>query len=417
RGQNNVQGACDLGALPNVYPGYQKVDDATVKAKFEGAWGCDLSGAPGITVTEVSDAIYAGQIKGLYVMGENPLMSEPNLQHARSALERIDFLVVQDIFLSETAWLADVVFPAAAFAEKNGTFTNTERRVQRVREAVLPPGEAKPDWQIVSELAHRMGHHFGYQNASEIMDEIASLTPVYGGISFERLEEGGLQWPCPDTSHPGTPFLHQGSFARGLGKFHALDYVPPAESVSEAFPLILTTGRVLEHWHTGTMSRRSNVLSALRPGGVVEMHPGDAMKLGLVEADIVALSSGRGRVETKVHITDRAAPGVVFLPFHWREAPANVLTNSALDPQAKIPEYKVSAVSAVLGVLDKAARDNEFLARLAENPAEALKGFDLSAEEKAALTSGDIRKIESWVGNLDERLKTWLVMRLSQEKW
>jgi len=417
RGQNNVQGACDLGALPNVYPGYQKVDDPTVKAKFETAWGCTLSDKPGITVTEVADAIYQGRIKGLYVMGENPLMSEPNLVHARSALEKVEFLVVQDIFLSETAWLADVVLPAAAFAEKDGTFTNTERRVQRVRQAVEPPGEARPDWQIVSDLAGRMGRPFGYDDASQVTDEIASLTPIYGGIHFERLEEGGLQWPCPDDSHPGTPFLHQGSFARGLGKFHALEYVPPAESVSETYPLILTTGRVLEHWHTGTMSRRSKVLSELRPDGMVEMNPGDALKLGLVEDDVVALSSARGKLETKVHITDRLAPGVVFMPFHWREAPANILTSSALDPQAKIPEFKVSAVNAVLSVLDKAAQDNEFLARLAENPAEALKDYDLTAEEKAALVSGDIRKIESWVGKLDERLRTWLVVRLSQEKW
>ena len=417
RGQNNVQGACDLGALPNVYPGYQKVDDPAVKAKFEAAWGCELSNKPGITVTEIADAIYQGSIKGLFVMGENPLMSEPNLEHARSAFEQIEFMVVQDIFLSETAWLADVVLPAAAFAEKDGTFTNTERRVQRVRQALLPPGEAKADWQIISDLAERMGQPLGYQSADQVMEEIASLTPIYGGIRFERLDEGGLQWPCPDTSHPGTQFLHQGSFARGRGKFHALDDVPPAESISETYPLILTTGRVLEHWHTGTMSRRSRVLSELRPDGVVEMHPGDALKLGLVERDLVALSSERGKLETTLHITDRALPGVVFMPFHWREAPANLLTSGALDPQAKIPEFKVSAVNAVLAVLDRAVQDNEFLARLAENPAEALKDYELTSEEKAALTSGDIRKIESWVGKIDDRLKTWLVMRLSQEKW
>ena len=417
RGQNNVQGACDMGALPNVYPGYQRVDDPAVRMKFETAWGCKLSDRPGVTVTEIANAILKGDIKGLYVMGENPILSEPNVEHFKQALEKLEFLVVQDIFLSETAWMADIVFPAAAFAEKDGTFTNTERRVQRVRQAVLPPGGAKADWEIISALAEKMGKPFGYQTASQIMEEIASLTPIYGGIRFERLEQGGLQWPCPDTSHAGTPFLHQGSFARGRGKFHAIDYIPPAESISKGYPLVLTTGRILEHWHTGTMSRRANVLNELRPSGVVEIHPSDAAKLKLVEGDVVVVASKRGRVEVPVHITEKSPPGLVFMSFHWREAAANILTNDALDPLAKIPEYKVSAVSTILAVLDRAAQDNAFLARLAENSGEALKDYELTAEEKAALMSGDIRKIESWLGKLDERLKTWLVLRLSQEKW
>jgi predicted molibdopterin-dependent oxidoreductase YjgC len=417
RGQNNVQGACDMGALPNVYPGYQRVDDPAVKARFEAAWGAELSDHVGVTVTEIANAILKGDIKGFYVMGENPMLSEPHLEHMKQALENLELLIVQDIFLSETAWLADVVFPAAAFAEKDGTFTNTERRVQRVRQAVMPPGEAKADWEIISALAEKMGKPFGYQSASQIMEEIASLTPIYGGIRFERLEQGGLQWPCPDTSHAGTPILHQGSFARGRGKFHAVDYIPPAEAVSKGYPFILTTGRVLEHWHTGTMSRRSRVLHELHPSGVVEMHPSDAAKLGLVENDLIVLTSKRGKLEAPLHITEDSSPGLVFMPFHWREAAANILTNDALDPLAKIPEFKVSAVHAVLAVLDRAAQDNAFLARLAENPAEALKEYDLTAEEKAALMSGDIRKIESWLGKLDERLKTWLMLRLSQEKW
>ncbi|MFC2072012.1 formate dehydrogenase subunit alpha [Chloroflexota bacterium] len=417
RGQNNVQGACDMGALPNVYPGYQQVNDPSVRAKFEAAWGYELSNQPGITVTELADAIYKGDIKGLYVMGENPMLSEPNLKHAERAFEQLEFLVVQDIFLSETAWLADVVLPAAAFAEKDGTFTSTERRVQRITQALLPPGEAKADWQIISALSEKMGWSFGYESAAQIMEEIASLTPSYGGIRFSRLGEDGLQWPCLDTSHPGTPFLHQGSFARGRGKFHAVDYIPAAESISKGYPLILTTGRVLEHWHTGTMSRRSKILVELRPDGVVEMHPSDATKLGLMERDLVAINSERGQLETILHITEKSPPGVVFMPFHWSEAPVNLLTSNALDPVAKIPEYKVSAVNAVLAVLDKAAQDNAFLAWLAENPAEALKDYKLTPEEKAALASGDIRKIESWTGKLDERLKTWLVLRLSQEKW
>jgi formate dehydrogenase alpha subunit len=347
RGQNNVQGACDMGALPNVYPGYQKVDDPAVRKKFETAWGCKLSDRPGLAVTEIASAILKGDIKGLYVMGENPMLSEPNLEHFRQALEKVELIVVQDIFLSETGWLADIVLPGAAFAEKDGTFTNTERRVQRIRRALVPPGEAKADWEIISALAKKMGKPFDYQSAGQIMEEIASLTPIYGGIHFDRLDNGGLQWPCPDASHPGTIFLYQDGFARGRGKFHAVDYIPPAESISKTYPLVLTTGRVLEHWHTGTMSRRSNVLNELYPKGVVEMSPIDAARLGFVEGDLLVVTSKRGRVEAPVHITEKSPPGVVFMPFHWREAAANILTNDALDPLAKIPEYKVSAVNAV----------------------------------------------------------------------
>jgi predicted molibdopterin-dependent oxidoreductase YjgC len=300
-----------------------------------------------VTVTEIANAILRGDVKGLYVMGENPLLSEPNLEHFRQALEKVELLIVQDIFLSETAWMADVVLPGAAFAEKDGTFTNTERRIQRVRQALLPPGEAKPDWEIVSALAERMGKPFGYQAASQIMEEIASLTPIYGGIRFDRLDHDSLQWPCPDASHPGTPFLYKEGFARGKGKFHAIDYIPPAESISKKYPLVLTTGRILEHWHTGTMSRRSDVLNELYPNGVVEISPDDATRLGLGEGDLVIVTSKRGRVEAPVHITEKSPPGVIFMPFHWREAAVNILTNDALDPLAKIPEYKVSAVKAV----------------------------------------------------------------------
>jgi formate dehydrogenase alpha subunit len=359
RGQNNVQGACDMGALPNVYPGYQSVDNPEIQEKFESAWGCKLNDKPGLTTTLMTDAMHEGRIKALYVVGENPLMSEPHLNHARKAMERLEFLVVQDIFPTETALMADVILPAAVFAEKNGTYTNTERRIQKLRKAIDPPGEAKPDWVIVSMLAERMGHSFGFKSTAEIMDEIASLTPSYGGIDYNRLDTGGLQWPCPNRDHPGTPLLHKDLFTRGKGKFHAVEYKSPAESTSEEYPLILTTGRILEHWHTGSMSRRSDVLDALQPNGMIDIHPDDALKLGITDGDKVAVSSARGTIETRAHITDKAAPGVVYMAFHWSEAPANILTNPALDPSAKIPEFKVSAVKAVLSVLDRGGQNNE----------------------------------------------------------
>ncbi len=359
RGQNNVQGACDMGALPNVYPGYQSVDNPEIQEKFESAWGCKLNDKPGLTTTLMTDAMYEGRIKTMYVVGENPLMSEPHLNHAREAMERLGFLVVQDIFPTETALIADVILPAAVFAEKNGTYTNTERRIQKLRKAIDPPGEAKPDWVIVSMLAERMGHSFGFKSTAEIMDEIASLTPSYGGIDYNRLDTGGLQWPCPNRDHPGTPLLHKDLFTRGKGKFHAVEYKPPAESTSEEYPLILTTGRILEHWHTGSMSRRSDVLDTLQPNGMIDIHPDDALKLGITDGDKVAVSSARGRIETRAHITDKAAPGVVYMAFHWSEAPANILTNPALDPTAKIPEFKVSAVKAVLSVLDRGGQNKE----------------------------------------------------------
>lgn len=347
RGQNNVQGSCDMGALPNVFPGYQRVDNPPAREKFEKAWGASLSGTPGLTLTEMVSAAGEGRLKALYILGENPLLSEPAIEHAKEALLALDFLVVQDIFPTETAQLADVILPGASFAEKEGTFTNTERRVQRVRRAMSPPGEAREDWQILCQLAERMGHHFGYTSAAQIMDEIASLTPIYGGVHYDRLEGAGLQWPCPDRSHPGTPFLHKDRFSRGLGKFHAVEYLPPKEMPSEAYPLVLTTGRVLEHWHTGVMSRRVQALEKLYPAGLVEINPEDATRLGIGEGETVAVMSQRGRIEATAHITEKSPPGVIYLSFHWREAPANVLTNPVFDPVAKIPEYKVCAVKSV----------------------------------------------------------------------
>ncbi len=345
RGQNNVQGACDLGALPNVYPGYQKVDDEKVRAKFEGAWGAKLPGKVGLTVVEMINAAAERKLKALYIMGENPMLSDPDVTHVEDALGDLDFLIVQDIFLSETAQLADVVLPAAGFAEKDGTFTNTERRVQCLRKAIDAPGAARADWDITCDLARRMGYEMSYESSSAIQDEIAALTPSYGGITHERLEGGSsLQWPCPHADHPGTPYLHKGRFARGLGKFHAVEFIPPAELPDDDYPFLLSTGRILQHFHTGTMSRRSGVLDELVPAGVIEIHPDDAERVGIKDAQSVRVTSRRGQIEIAARLTDCVAPGSVFLAFHYREAPANRLTIAALDPVAKIPEFKVCAV-------------------------------------------------------------------------
>jgi formate dehydrogenase alpha subunit len=345
RGQNNVQGACDMGALPNVYPGYQAVTDAEINHKFESAWGAELPDKPGLTITEIVDAAETKKIKAVYIIGENPLLSEPNITHAKEALEKLDFLVVQDIFLSETAELADVVLPGVSFAEKDGTFTNTERRVQRVRKAIEPIGDARPDWLITCQLAQKMGKGgFEFNSPAQIMDEIASLTPSYGGISYQRLEEGGLQWPCPTPQHPGTPVLHTQQFTRGKGRFIPLEYKPPKELPDKDYPLVLTTGRSLYHFHTGTMTRRVEGLNVLRPGGEVEISPADASKLGIADGEMVRVISRRGKVTAKAKVTGASPEGVVFMTFHFAESPANRLTNPVLDPVAKIPEYKVCAV-------------------------------------------------------------------------
>jgi len=415
RGQNNVQGACDMGALPVVYPGYQRVDQPAVGEKFQKAWGKKLSERPGFTITEMFQAASEGKVKALYVMGENPMLSEPDLNHAREALARLELLIVQDIFLTETAQLADVVFPAASFAEKDGTFTNTERRVQRIRKAIDPPGEARPDWEIIAEISNRLGYPMNHPSSKEIMEEIAGLTPIYGGIRHARLNRGGIQWPCWDKKHPGTAILHQGRFTRGRGKFHVVHDRPPAELPTYAYPLLLTTGRILEHWHTGSMSHRSRVLETLVSESRVEINPFDAHRLGIVEGDVISLSSRRGGVQTRVKKTARVRPGQAFMAFHWGDAPANQLTNPVFDPQAKIPEFKVSSVKAILTVLERAAEDNKFLAALAENPAGVLASYDLTPQHREALVHGDIESIEKWVGPLEERLQVWLKVRLQQE--
>ena len=351
RGQNNVQGACDMGALPNVYPGYQKVDDADIRAKFERAWGADLPAEPGLTVVEIMNAAGEGRIKAIYAMGENPMLSDPDVNHVAEALAKLDFFVVQDIFLSETAELADVVLPVLAFAEREGTFTNTERRVLLLRKAVEGPPNARTDWQVICELARRMGRpEMGegpagpYRHPGDIQDEIASLTPIYGGITYDRLADEALQWPCPDAEHPGTPYLHQGKFTRGLGKFHPVEFIQPRELPDEEFPFLLSTGRILQHFHTGTMSRRSDVLDQLVPIGTIEINPDDAAAMGVADGEKVSVASRRGRIEIAASLSGRVSAGTVFLAFHYREAPANRLTIAALDPIAKIPEFKVCAV-------------------------------------------------------------------------
>ncbi len=301
RGQNNVQGACDMGALPTVYPWYQAVSDAAIREKFEASWGCKLNPSPGMTLTEIIPAAKAGKIKAIYLMGENPVLSDADTNHVLEALEKLDFLVAQDIFLSESAQLADVILPAVSFAEKDGTFTNTERRVQRVRKAIEPIGDAKPDWWIICQIAKRMGAKgFDFENSAQITEEIANLTPSYGGITHQRLEKlGSLQWPCPTPEHPGTPILHTEKFTRGKGKFMPLEYRPSVELPDAEYPLILTTERSLFHYHTGTMTRRIKGLNVFRNEEFVEINPRGAETLGIRDGEVGLGSCRRGKVATR----------------------------------------------------------------------------------------------------------------------
>jgi predicted molibdopterin-dependent oxidoreductase YjgC len=351
RGQNNVQGASDAGAMPWHYPGYQAVDDPEVAAKFGSAWGNVPPPRRGLTTTEIAQAWETGEVKSMYIMGENPLMSEPNLRHSYHAIEQLEFLVCQDLFLNETARFADVILPSASWAEKDGTFTNTDRRVQRVRRAFAPLGDSRADWEIVCEVARRLENKLGrsqsaywdYTHPAEILKEMGQLVPAYAGIDYDRLEGDGLQWPVPTRDHPGTPYLFAGSFPRGKAKFHPLVYQPSAEEPDAAYPFILTTGRVLYHWHGGTLSRNSQ-LDFAAPEPIVEINPQDAPHVPCRQGDPVRVTSRRGSVVLRAMVTEKATPGVVFIPFHFAEAAANFLTTDALDPQAKIPEYKVCAV-------------------------------------------------------------------------
>lgn len=351
RGQNNVQGACDMGALPDVFTGYQKVSDETVRTKFETAWGVKLPQKAGLTISQILNDIEKGTIKALYIVGENIMRSDPDLTRVAKILGKLQLLVVQDIFHTETTSIANVVLASASFAEKDGTFTNTERRVQRIRRAVEPVADCRPDWWITNELAKRLGGKgFEYTGPEQIFEEIRLVTPAYAGMTYSRLEKDGLQWPCPAQDHPGTPILHIEQFSRGRGVFKAVNYQPPAEQADENFPFILTTGRSPYHFHTGTMTRRVRGLSALQPWETLEIATTEASRLGINPGDMVRVSSRRGSVVAKARLSDSLAQGVVFMTFHFPETATNILTNSAVDPVAGIPELKVAAVR-----LDKTA--------------------------------------------------------------
>ena len=347
RGQNNVQGACYVGGLPNVFPAYQSVGSEDVRRKFAEGWGVPyerLSPTPGLTVTEIMDAALEGRVRALFVLGENPMLSDPNLHHVEKALRSLEFLAVQDIFLNETGEFADVILPGVSFAEKSGTFTNTERRVQMVRPALPARKGSRADLDILIDLGRRLGGGWKFRSASDVFDEMARLTPSYAGLSHERLERGGLQWPCPTPDHPGTPILHAQRFTRGLGLFAPVDYRPPPELPDKDYPLLLSTGRILFHWHGGTLTRRSPGLDSLAPEAEVEIHPADAEVWRVQDGGRVRVTSRRGTLVARARVTRRSPAGTIFMTFHYAEAAANLLTIDAVDPVAKIPSYKVAAV-------------------------------------------------------------------------
>ncbi len=344
RGQNNVQGSTDMGCVPPFYPGYQSVASPEVKARFERLWRAQLSSTPGLTATEMVDAAAAGNFRALYIKGENPVVSDPDMQHTVKALQNLDFLVVQDIFMTETARMADVVLPAACFAEKEGTFTNSERRVQRVRKAVEPPGEAREDSWIIARLSSSMGYDISYDRIEDVFKEAGKAWPALGGMDYHRLEHKGLQWPCPTSDHPGTPYLFKGAFPKRIPAFTPVDYRPSEELPDSEYPLILNTGRELFNYHTGTMTRRSQAVNMVMPRGYVEIHPEDARRMGIEKDQLVRVSSRRGSIDIHSLVSNRPLQGTVFIPFHFTEAAANMLTNTAVDPIARIPELKVCAV-------------------------------------------------------------------------
>lgn len=354
RGQNNVQGASDMGAMPYHFPGYMPVDQPGNAEKWEATWNVEPEGLNrkrGLTTTEILSNAHPRGVRALYIMGENPMMSEPNLNVTREHIKQLEFLVTQDLFINESGAFADVFLPAASFAEKEGTFTNTDRRVQRVRQALTPRGQSRADWQIICDLAQRIelclgrpqSAGWGYAHPAEVLAEVGSVVQEYAGVNYKRIDKVGLQTPVWDDIHGGTPYLFADTFPSGRGKFHILDFVPTAERPDEEYPLILTTGRVLEHWHGGTLTRHSQ-LDELYPEAVIEINPADAALVGIAEGQAVRVSSRRGSVVLRTSVTPKTTAGVVFIPFHFAEAAANLLTNDVLDPQAKIPEFKACAV-------------------------------------------------------------------------
>ncbi len=346
RGQNNVQGACDAGSLPNNYPGYQKVFDKEVQLKFEKAWGTKLSDKVGLSLPHIINGAYNNLVKFLYIMGENPIVSDPDINHVKQAFNKIEFLVVQDIFMTETAEFADVILPASSFAEKEGTFTNTERRIQMVHKAIEPIGDSKPDWVIIQELMNLLGYHQNTKNPKEIMDELAELTPIYNGVNYDRIKDLGLQWPVKDKNHPGTKYLHEGSFSRGKGLFTPVDYFGAKELPDEEYPLTLTTGRVLYHFHTRTMTDKNEEINEIVPVNFIEINQRTADNYGLSNMQEVFVKSRRGKTTAEVHITEKIGDYVVFMPFHFADG-ANILTNTELDPTCDIPELKVASCQIV----------------------------------------------------------------------
>jgi formate dehydrogenase alpha subunit len=347
RGQNNVQGASDAACMPNVLPGYQRVDLAEPRQKFEQAWGVAIPSKRGLFATEMMNSAAAGDLKALYIMGENPILTDPNQHHTIKALKNLEFLVVQDIFMTETARYAHVVLPAACSFEKDGTFSNTERRVQRVRRAVNPPGEARDDLSIIKDLSKAMGYPMDYRSPEQVLEEFGRLWPAMGGITYDRIKSRGIAWPCPTKDHPGTEFLYKDGFAKKI-PFMPIAFNPPAEVASRDYPFILTTGRNLYQYHSGSMTRQVRAIEEHAGEAYVELNPLDGAKLGIAQGDLVTVSSKRGEVKIKARFTRRVSEGTVFIPMHYREAAANVLTNDALDPDVKIPEFKVCAVKVVL---------------------------------------------------------------------
>lgn len=348
RGQNNVQGACDMGASPNQFPGYQNIDKPGILEKFEQAWGVKLNPKIGTRATDCFPKMMTGEIKGLFIFGEDPVRTDPNTSHVIKCLSSLDFFVIDELFMTETAKMADVILPGRSYAEKEGTFTNTERRVQRVRKAVEISGNTRPDTWIFTEIMRRMGYPQPYLTPAQIMDEIASVTPSFAGISHERLDSEevagrGLQWPCPSNDHPGTEIMHVGMFARGLGYFRPAAYIPSVELPDDDYPMIMMTGRILYHYNACAMTDKTEEINEIAHTSFIEINTKDAQKLGIADREIVSVASRRGEIQAEARVSDKTNPGECWMPFHYLGG-ANWITNDALDSISSTPEYKVCAV-------------------------------------------------------------------------